>query len=185
MSNLSVYARTIADSVEMRAAFELYGIQVNGHGYAACPFHNEKTPSLKVYSDHYHCFGCGESGDVITFVRKLFSLDFADALDKLNTDFSLNLPIGERMTIRQSREYNRRTAEIKRSQERDRQRRQHMRDEYNALIDERVRLDTAFRLYRPLPGDDRLHPAFAEACKQLDYIDFLIDNYTFEEVAGA
>ena len=40
--------------------------------WARCPFHIEKTPSFSINEDgqYYHCFGCGESGDVITFVEK-------------------------------------------------------------------------------------------------------------------
>ena len=35
-----------------------------------CPFHGEKTPSFYVYDDHFHCFGCGVHGDVISFVMQ-------------------------------------------------------------------------------------------------------------------
>lgn len=45
-----------------------------------CPFHEENTPSFYVYDDHYHCFGCGEHGDAINFVRKVQGLSFMDSL---------------------------------------------------------------------------------------------------------
>lgn len=50
-----------------------------------CPFHNEKTPSFIVNEQRqtYHCFGCGEGGDVISFVEKYYNLDFIGAADKL------------------------------------------------------------------------------------------------------
>jgi len=50
-----------------------------------CPFHNEKTPSFVVYpeSQSYHCFGCGKSGDIFTFVMDTENLDFRDALKQL------------------------------------------------------------------------------------------------------
>ncbi|MGH7041090.1 MAG: CHC2 zinc finger domain-containing protein, partial [Acetobacteraceae bacterium] len=37
---------------------------------ACCPLHGEKTPSLYIYEDHYHCFGCGAHGDAISFVMQ-------------------------------------------------------------------------------------------------------------------
>ncbi len=50
-----------------------------------CPFHQEKTPSFVVFPDkgNYHCFGCGASGDIFTFVMKTENLDFAEALQML------------------------------------------------------------------------------------------------------
>lgn len=50
-----------------------------------CPFHTEKTPSFVVYpeSQSYHCFGCGKSGDIFTFVMDSENLDFRDALKLL------------------------------------------------------------------------------------------------------
>ena len=43
-----------------------------------CPFHGEKTPSFSVHpqKQFFHCFGCGESGDVFSFVMKYHHLDF-------------------------------------------------------------------------------------------------------------
>jgi len=50
-----------------------------------CPFHDERTPSFNVRPQLglWHCFGCGEGGDVISFVQKINSLSFAEAVEYL------------------------------------------------------------------------------------------------------
>lgn len=50
-----------------------------------CPFHDEKTPSFQVTPGKglFYCFGCGEGGDVITFVQKIDNLTFAEAVQRL------------------------------------------------------------------------------------------------------
>jgi len=60
---------------------------------ACCPFHNEKTPSFIVNEDRqmYHCFGCGEQGDVISFVQKYYNLEFKDAVKKLAEEYNVDL----------------------------------------------------------------------------------------------
>jgi len=59
-----------------------------------CPFHGEKTPSFSVSPQHqvYHCFGCGESGDVFSFLMKHHSLDFPTALKTLAARYNIELP---------------------------------------------------------------------------------------------
>lgn len=79
----------IKENVNLREAAELYGIDVNRYGKALCPFHNDRHPSLYVADDHYYCFACGEHGDVIDFVSKLFHLSLYDAAQKLAADFHL------------------------------------------------------------------------------------------------
>jgi DNA primase len=58
-----------------------------------CPFHDEKTPSFQVTPSRgfYYCFGCGESGDVITFVRKVNNLSFAEAVEHLADKYGVQL----------------------------------------------------------------------------------------------
>jgi DNA primase len=61
-------------------------VALSDRGYmkvGLCPFHEERGPSFTVYPDHYHCFGCKESGDAISFVRKFLGLGFVDALKML------------------------------------------------------------------------------------------------------
>jgi DNA primase len=58
-----------------------------------CPFHDEKSPSFNVRPalGRYHCFGCGEGGDVIAFVQHVDHLTFAEAVERLAA--RLNYPL--------------------------------------------------------------------------------------------
>ena len=65
-----------------------YGIEIDRKGFCNCPFHAEKTPSMHIMEKGYYCFGCGEGGDHIKFVQKLFNLENPlDATKKINEDF--------------------------------------------------------------------------------------------------
>ncbi|GEB36276.1 DNA primase [Gluconacetobacter liquefaciens] len=59
---------------------------------ACCPFHGEKTPSFYVYDDHYHCFGCGAHGDVITFVMQSEGRGFPEAVAELAAAAGMEVP---------------------------------------------------------------------------------------------
>lgn len=65
-----------------------------GNYWACCPFHHEKTPSFSINAaeQFYHCFGCGVSGDVITFIREIESVDFIDAVRILAERAKLPMP---------------------------------------------------------------------------------------------
>lgn len=58
-----------------------------------CPFHTEKSPSFSVSPSKgvYHCFGCGEGGDAIGFLRKVEGLTFAEAVERLARDAGVTL----------------------------------------------------------------------------------------------
>lgn len=59
-----------------------------------CPFHNEKTPSFTVYPENgsYYCFGCGQGGDIITFIMRIENLDYMDAVSRLADRAGLRMP---------------------------------------------------------------------------------------------
>ena len=65
-----------------------------GKYWACCPFHNEKTPSFTVSEDEgfFYCFGCKESGDVISFVQKYESCDFSQAVEILAKNAGMEVP---------------------------------------------------------------------------------------------
>ena len=69
-----------------REAAEHYGLTVNSRGMAVCPFHDDHNPSMKL-DERFHCFGCGEDGDVIDFTAKYFNMTLQEAAQKLIRDF--------------------------------------------------------------------------------------------------
>lgn len=71
----------IVDLVDSRVPLKKAG---KNH-QACCPFHNEKSPSFTVSQDKqfYHCFGCGEHGNAISFLMEFDRLDFVDAVEEL------------------------------------------------------------------------------------------------------
>ncbi len=78
--------QVVGEYVELKRA----GIRFTG----LCPFHAEKTPSFSVnpQGQFFHCFGCGESGDVLSFVMKYHHMDFPEALEVLARKYSIELP---------------------------------------------------------------------------------------------
>lgn len=80
----------IKASITTRSAAELYGLRVSRNGMTCCPFHPDRTPSMKVDA-RFHCFGCGADGDVISFVEQLFHLQPIDAARKLAEDFHIDI----------------------------------------------------------------------------------------------
>jgi DNA primase len=74
-----------------------------------CPFHGEKTPSFSVHGGQqfFHCFGCGESGDVFSFIMKYHSLDFPEAVKTLANKYHIELPERRRSKEEEIREQKR------------------------------------------------------------------------------
>ncbi len=83
--------KTIKSYVTMQQAVEDCGLTVNRSGFVCCPFHNENTASMKIYVDSFHCFGCGEHGDVISFYQKLYNMKPLEAVRRINDTFGCGL----------------------------------------------------------------------------------------------
>ena len=91
---MNIYSR-IKEQTGCRAAAEHYGYKVNRNGMMRCPFHDDKTPSMKV-DQNFICFGCQEKGDVIRFASLLFGLPPYEAAGKLAADMGLTVSGGTR-----------------------------------------------------------------------------------------
>ena len=75
-----------------------------------CPFHKEKTPSFSVHATRqfYHCFGCGASGDVFSFVQKIENTSFPEALRTVAQKLNIPLPKASYGSPAEAREASRR-----------------------------------------------------------------------------
>jgi len=79
------------------------------HSKALCPFHTEKNPSFVVYpkNKRWHCFGCGSSGDVISFIQRINKLSFSDAVSLLANQAGISLPKSARFQSFVNRRFDR------------------------------------------------------------------------------
>ena len=164
------YANEIKSRVSSKEAFLYYGIELDRSGFCKCFLTGERTASLKVYDGDrgWHCFGCHAHGSVIDFVMQYFGLTFQDAISKINTDFSLGLPIGERISLRQRREMEHRQRERQEERNREQMERERLEGEYLAAFDVWKKCDTNKREYAPKSPSDDFHPLFVEAVKNID-----------------
>ena len=82
-------------------------LKKKGQNYwGCCPFHNEKTPSFSVNEEKgfYHCFGCGEHGDIISFTMKSENIDFKTAISELADMAGIKMPEIKQKTQQQIEE---------------------------------------------------------------------------------
>lgn len=157
---MSSVFEVVKAAVPMRAAADRYGLEVNFAEMVRCPFHEDHTPSMKLYEDHFYCFGCGKHGDVISLVTELFAIPPYDAACKLADNFGVDTD-----------------AEIVH---------QPAREELKIFREDQLRcqrvLCTYLRLltdwktqYAPTDPDAEPDDRYVEACQMIDTIDYLTD----------
>ena len=155
----------VKQTVTTRQAAEMYGIRVNRHGMAVCPFHNDRNPSMKV-DKRFHCFACQADGDVIDFVSRLCGLPCKEAAMKLADDFGISYDSRHKPTVRPHiREP---TAEQLYQKEEARC--------YRVLTDYFHLLRRWETQHAPKQPDDVWHPLFVEALQRKSHIEYLIDT---------
>ena len=159
--------RSPSDSIKalltMDQVVRRYGFTPNRAGYICCPFHREKTPSMKIYPEDggFHCFGCGAHGSVIDFVMRLFDLSFQQAIVRLSSDFNLGLT-ARRPTERETS----RILQERREREEERRR---LDLEYREKMQEH-----RYWFWISKAGPD--HWLYDKAVKQLPYLEWWLDE---------
>ena len=155
----------VKQSVTVREAAELYGIEVKRGGMACCPFHDDRNPSMKV-DTRFHCFGCGADGDVIDFTARLYDLSPKEAAEKLALDFGLAYD----SQAPPRRRYVRQKTEAQKLKEK----REHG---WRVLTDYYHLLRKWETDYSPKTPDEDPHPRFMEAIQKKDYMGYLLDTF--------
>lgn len=163
----------IKEQVEILDVLNLYGIPVNAKGFVSCVFHDEATPSLKIYPDTntFYCFGCGTGGDVIYFVRHLFHLSFPQAVRHICNDFGVWA--GNRKPLSREGE------EIRRKRAEKQKEVNEYREKYMAKIACFSRCREDVELFRPRNGEPPGR-IFLSALTEMEYIDYWLSEHPWK-----
>ena len=156
----------VKQSITVREAAQMYGIEVNRSGMACCPFHDDKNPSMKLNEEYFYCFGCGATGDVIDFTARLYNLSPKEAAEKLAQDFGLaydSQAPPRRRYVRQK------TEAQKFKEDRD--------HAFRVLADYFHLLRKWETDYTPKTPEENPHPRFMEAIQKKDYVAYLLDFF--------
>ena len=156
----------VKQSVTVREAAQMYGIEINRSGMACCPFHDDKNPSMKLNEEYFYCFGCGATGDVIDFAARLYNLSPKEAAEKLAQDFGLaydSQAPPRRRYVRQK------TEAQKFKEDRD--------HAFRVLADYFHLLRKWETDYTPKTPEENPHPRFMEAIQKKDYVGYLLDFF--------
>ena len=156
----------VKTSNNTREAAARYGVEVNRHRKALCPFHNDRHPSLLVDDDHYHCYACGEHGDVIDLTAKLFGLKLYEAAQKLAYDFGITQ---DKPPDKAMQEKLNRKSEAQRLRENEKLC-------FSALLEYMKLLQTWMVVCAPRTPEDDVDNRFTEACHWLSYVEHLVDT---------
>ena len=161
--------KTISAAVPTIQAAKDYGLEVNRHGMARCPFHDDHIPSLKL-DDRFYCFGCGAGGDVIDFTAKYFGISLQSAAEKLCRDYGLSS--GECQANYSNATYTHKNYPNIRQFREDELLCIHTFNSYRKL------LEGWKERYAPQPDCDIWDLRFCEALKALSTVDHLLDCLT-------
>lgn len=90
--------RECRERVAAEDAARHYGLAFDRKGWAVCPFHSDKHPSMSFRTGRFRCWACNASGDSIDFTGRLLGLGPMAAVERLNADFALALPLHRKPT---------------------------------------------------------------------------------------
>ena len=168
VKRMSIF-NSVKDAVTTRQAAEYYGIKVNRSGMCRCPFHDDRTPSMKV-DQRFHCFGCGADGDVVNFVAKLFDLQNKEAAEKLAADFDIRYDKWKPPNRKTRHEKRKQELRARRFEETDRLFYAGLTDYFHTLLRWKEE-------YAPKSPDEEWDDRFVEALQNLLQIEYVIDCY--------
>ena len=173
-------ASAIVELVSLPQAVALYSPYKPRHNRIPCPIHDGENYNLSFNKEVYYCFKCHDGGNVIRFVMHTFDIGYAEALEKLNEDFKLGLPIGRKATIREARALERSRRVQRETAKRSEAERLEREKRYWDLVSQWIKYDNDIRDLEPSPFDDEIEPGYVEALQRIDYTRYLISELESE-----
>ena len=146
-------------AVSVKEAAEYYGLEVNRGNMVCCPFHADRTPSMKLNEEYFYCFGCGAHGDVIALTAQLFDLPPAEAAKKLAADFGIT---EQKPSV---------LAKLKRGKSQA-----ELESRCFRVLGDYLRILRDWKAHcAPQSPEDAIAPRYAEACHMLERIENMLD----------
>ena len=150
---------TVRAAVQPRMAAERYGLPIQQGSMVCCPFHADRTPSMKLNEDYFYCFGCGASGDVIDLAARLFGLSGYDAAKKLAADFGIT---GQKPSILAKLQRGKSQAEAESRSFR--------------VLGDYLQILREWKAHcAPQSPEDAIDPRYTEACHMVERIENMLD----------
>lgn len=154
---------TVKSAVTPHMAAERYGLPIQQGSMVCCPFHADRTPSMKLNEDYFYCFGCGASGDVIDLAARLFGLSGYDAAKKLAADFGI---VEQKPSVLAKLKRGKSQAELENHS-------------FRVLGDYLQILQDWKAHCAPQSPESDIDPRYAEACHMLERIENMLEILTY------
>lgn len=145
---------TVKAAVTMSQVAEMCGYKPDRAGRILCPFHHEKTPSMKIYSGNrgFYCYGCQTGGDVVKFAQRVFECSPIEAAKRIADHFGVCYE-GDSVPVRRRE---------KTEAERKREELQRMEKFIHGVN------------RAPLPADDEDAALYGRLCGTRDYFEYYL-----------
>ena len=163
--------KAVKENVTARQAAEMYGLKVTPKGMACCPFHQDRTPSMKI-DRRYYCFGCGATGDAVDLTAQLLGLEPKDAVNRIASDFGIAVDESASAVTGKKKKASKPRADPQKEAE------EWISQAVKTLSDYRWLLRDFEEYDAPKSMDEDWddHPLFCLALQQKSYIDYLLDE---------
>ena len=158
----------VRENLTARQVAEYYGLKVNRNGMACCPFHDDRSPSMKI-DNRYYCFGCLAKGDAVDYVARLFGLGPKDAAEKICVDLGLAYDRDRRGSPPGAKPVKPKKTDEQLFKEAEKY-------VFFVLCDYHDKLLKWKTEYAPKSPDEEFHPYFVEALREIDHVEYLLDT---------
>lgn len=174
---MSYISETIRQSLDPVEVCHKYGLELNRHSRARCPFHGGQDFNFQVYQGKgkgFHCFVCGKHGDSIALAKQLLGLEYTDAIKVLDKDFMLGIVGQEIERVKVNA--------VQRERALDKIKIKKNKQNLNSMLDQHRKYHQKLK-ERPTSWEE-MDDGFIEALQKMDDLNYKIDVILDRMVGG-
>lgn len=170
--------REVRQAVTARQAADVYGLEIDRHGKARCPWHEDTRPSLSFdpRTGRCKCFACNSGGDAIDLVAVLFGLSPLQAAQMIDRDFGLG--IAEAASRPLSRAEIASAEERRQALEREKEERREAARQYSADCERIQGIERVLSHFTPATAQD--NPVFSRLLREMSVRQDRVERYLYE-----